>query len=294
MKLAEQETSERGAFLDAIEELLRPLMPVVLSYGVTPSDVGQVLKTLYLETLTDRLREQGRPPSAARLALMAGLTRGEVEALLARQAQRHQQRNRSTHKLDQLSGLLAMWHDDSRFGTPYGAPLDLSLQPERNFKTFKELIDAVTPGSDQNLVLDELAAAGCVEVHANKFVRCISRTFVPSGVDVSRISRLGRYVGALNSNFAHNLLRKPDQPAYFERVLTTVEPVASAFREKVLGYLHSTALPFLEQMDRWIEAEETDAHDPAGMRCGVCMFFFEERAAANANTDVANQAANAN
>src|SRR5665213_1240170 len=112
-------------------------MPVVLSYGVTPSDVGQVLKTLYLETLTDRLREQGRPPSAARLALMAGLTRGEVEALLARQAQRHQQRNRSTHKLDQLSGLLAMWHDDSRFGTPYGAPLDLSLQPERNFKTFK-------------------------------------------------------------------------------------------------------------------------------------------------------------
>jgi hypothetical protein len=292
VNLADQETSERGAFLDAIEELLRPLMPVVLSYGVTPSDAGQVLKTLYLETLTDRLREQGRPPSAARLALMAGLTRGEVEALLARQSQRHQQRNRSTHKLDELSGLLAMWHDDPRFGTPYGAPLDLSLQPERNFKTFKELVDAGAPGSDQNLVLDELAAAGCVEVHANKFVRCISRTFVPSGVDVSRISRLGRYVGALNSNFAHNLLRKPDQPAYFERVLTTVEPVTPAFREKVLGHLHSTALPFLEQMDRWLEAEETDAHDSAGMRCGVCMFFFEERAAAN--TDVAKQAANSN
>jgi hypothetical protein len=289
---ADHETSERGAFLDAIEELLRPLMPVVLSYGVTPNDVGQVLKTLYLETLTERLREQGRPPSAARLALMAGLNRGEVEALLARQAQRHQQRNRSTHKLDQLSGLLAMWHDDSRFGTPYGAPLDLSLQPERNFKTFKELIDAGAPGSDQSLVLDELAAAGCVEIHANKFVRCISRTFVPSGVDVSRIARLGRYVGAMNSNFAHNLLRKPDQPAYFERVVTTVDPVASAFRDKVLSYLHTAALPFLEQMDRWLESEETDSHDPAGMRCGVCMFFFEERPAAN--NDAAKQVANAN
>jgi Family of unknown function (DUF6502) len=288
---SEQEASERGAFLDAIEELLRPLMPVVLSYGVTPNDVGQVLRTLYLETLAARLREQGRPPSVSRLALMAGLTRGEVEALLARQTQRHQQRNRSTHKLDQLSGLLAMWHDDSRFGTPYGAPLDLSLQPERNFKTFKELIDAGAPGSDPSLVLDELLAAGCVEVHANKFVRCISRTYVPSGVDVSRIARLGRYVGALNSNFAHNLLRKPDQPAYFERVLTTVEPVAPAFREKVLGHLHSVALPFLEQMDRWLEAEETEARDPAGMRCGVCMFFFEERPAASngdANLPLAN------
>jgi hypothetical protein len=288
---ADQETSERGAFLDAIEELLRPLMPVVLSYGVTPNDVGQVLKTLYLETLAARLREQGRPPSAARLALMAGLTRGEVEALLARQTLRHQQRNRSTHKLDELSGLLAMWHDDSRFGTPYGAPLDLSLQTERNFKTFKELIDAGAPGSDQSLVLDELLAAGCVEVHANKFVRCISRTFVPSGVDVSRISRLGRYVGALNSNFAHNLLRKADQPAYFERVVTTVEPVTPVFRERVLSHLHSTALPFLEQMDRWLEAEEADARDPAGMRCGVCMFFFEEQPVSN--SDFAKQMASA-
>jgi hypothetical protein len=289
---SDQETSERGAFLDAIEELLRPLMPIVFSYGVTPNDIGGVLKTLYLEALAARLRDQGRPPTTARLALMGGLTRGEVEALLARQAQRHQQRNRSTHKLDQLSGLLAMWHDDSRFGTPYGAPLDLSLQPERSFKTFKELVDAGAPGSDQSLVLDELLAAGCVEVHANKFVRCISRTFVPSGVDVSRIARLGRYVGALNSNFAHNLLRRPDQPAYFERALTTTEPVSSAFRERVRNHLYSTAMPLLEQMDRWVEAEETDARDPAGMRCGVCIFFFEERPASN--SDVVEQVANAN
>ncbi len=292
MSVSDQETSERGAFLDAIEELLRPLMPIVFSYGVTPNDIGGVLKTLYLEALAARLREQGRPPTTARLALMGGLTRGEVEALLARQAQRHQQRNRSTHKLDQLSGLLAMWHDDSRFGTPYGAPLDLSLQPERSFKTFKELVDAGAPGSDQSLVLDELLAAGCVEVHANKFVRCISRTFVPSGVDVSRIARLGRYVGALNSNFAHNLLRRPDQPAYFERALTTTETVSSAFRERVRNHLYSTAMPLLEQMDRWVEAEETDARDPAGMRCGVCIFFFEERPASN--SDVVEQVANAN
>ena len=292
MGSTDEEASERGAFLDAIEELLRPLMPVVFSYGVTPNDVGGVLRTLYIETLAARLREQGRPPTAARLALMGGLTRGEVEALLARQAQRRQQRNRSTHKLDQLSGLLAMWHDDSRFGTPYGAPLDLSLQPERSFKTFKELVDAGAPGSDQSLVIDELLAAGCVEVHANKFVRCISRTFVPSGVDVSRIARLGRYVGALNSNFAHNLLRKADEPSYFERALTTTEPVSYAFRQKVLSHLHSTAMPFLEQMDRWVEAEETDARDPDGMRCGVCIFFFEERPASN--SDIAEQVANTN
>jgi hypothetical protein len=100
-------------------------------------------------------------------------------------------------------------------------------------------------------------------------------------------------VGALNSNFAHNLLRKPDQPAYFERVLTTVEPVAPSFRERVLSHLHTTALPFLEQMDRWLEAEEAEARDSAGMRCGVCMFFFEERPASSSNNENAVAIANA-
>jgi hypothetical protein len=51
-------------------------------------------------------------------------------------------------------------------------------------------------------------------------------------------------------------------------------------------------MPLLEQMDRWVEAEETDARDPAGMRCGVCIFFFEERPASN--SDVVEQVANAN
>jgi hypothetical protein len=273
---ADQEGSERGAFLDALEVLLKPLMPLALRYDVSPGDVGQVLKTLYVETLAVRLQEQGRPASAARLALLAGLPRSEVDALFARQAERHLQRNRDTKKLDELSGLLATWHDDSRFATPYGAPLDLSLQPERNFKTFSELIDVGAKGSDANLVLDELLAAGCLEVHANKFVRCISRTYVPSGIDVSRIARMGRYVGALSANFSHNLLRAPDESPYFERVLSTNEPVTAEFRERVLRHLNTTALPFLEQLDRWLEADEGNSRDPRGMRCGVCMFFFEE------------------
>jgi len=135
----EPERQERGAFLDAIEGVLKPLMPVVLSYGVGPSDIGQVLKTLYIETLSTRLKDQGRQPTVARLALMAGLNRSEVERLLEAQSERRRLRNQSTAKLDQLSQLLALWHDDSRFSTPYGAPLDLSLEPERNFKTFAEL-----------------------------------------------------------------------------------------------------------------------------------------------------------
>ena len=268
---------EGGAFLDAIEALLRPLMPVVFTYGVTAQDIGEIFRTLYLETLAEKLKEQGRPATNPRLALMAGLNRGEVEALLSRRAARRRMRARSTRKLDELTKVLSTWHDDTRFSTPYGAPLDLSLKAERGFKTFNELIEGAAATSDAGLILDELLAAGCVEVHVEKFVRCVSRVFIPTGVDTFQIARMGRYVGALIDNFVHNLMRKADEPSYYEVVASTSGPVKREFRDAILKYLHTRLQPVLEDMDRWRESQEVTYRDVNGMRFGVGTFFFEER-----------------
>lgn len=273
----EQSAAERGAFLDAIETLLRPLMPVVLSYGVTEQDIAEVFRSLYLETLSEKLKQQGRPPTVARLALMTGLTRAEVERLRILQTEKRQLRNRSTKKLDQFARLLAIWHDDSRFSTPYGAPLDLSLQPERGFRTFTEIVESAGAGNDPSLVLDELLAAGCVEVHAEKFVRCINRVYIPTGIDISRIVRLGQYVAAMNATMAHNLLRSPSEPSYYERALVTGGGVTREFRDLALQYLNTALQTFIEQVDRWWESKEEEFRDPRGARYGLCAFFYEEQ-----------------
>lgn len=268
---------EGGAFLDAIEALLRPLMPIVFSYGVTAQDIGEIFRTLYLETLAEKLKGQGLPATAARLALMAGLSRGEVEALLSRRTAKRLLRTRSSRKLDELSKVLMCWHDDSRFSTPYGAPLDLSLRPERGFRTFGELIEATGATSDPTLILDELLAASCVEVHVEKFVRCVNRVFIPAGVDTFQIARMGRYVGALINNFVHNLLREPDEPSYYEVAALTSGPVKREFREAILKYIHTRLQPVLEELDRWLESQGTENADPNGVRFGIGAFFFEEK-----------------
>jgi hypothetical protein len=252
-------------------------MPVVFSYGVTAQDIGEIFRTLYIETLAEKLKEQGRPATAPRLALMAGLNRGEVEALLSRRAERRRVRVRSSRKLDELTKVLSTWHDDTKFSTPYGAPLDLSLRPERGFRTFNELVEVSGATSDVGLILDELLAAGCVEVHVEKFVRCVSRVFIPAGVDVFQIARMGRYVGALIGNFAHNLLRQSDEPSYYEVVVSTNGPVKREFRETILKYLHTRLQPVLEDMDRWLESQEAEYRDGHGVRFGLGSFFFEER-----------------
>ena len=236
--------AERTALLESIEELLQPLMRSVLKFGLSHADLVEVVRGLYISAVRDQLVEQCRPITVARLALMAGVTRGEAENIIENKKRRRLARVENTSRVDLLSLLLTIWHDDSRFSTPYGAPLDLSLSPERSFKTFDELLAASTIGLDREAVLDELVAAGCIEIHEDKFVRCLNRTFIPTGVDVSGISHLGRFVGALNATIAHNLLRTSEQPSYFERIFVSDSLVSLEYRDQFLGFFGKKAKCF--------------------------------------------------
>ena len=233
----------------------------------------------------DQLVEQSRPLTVARLALMAGVTRGEAENIIENKKLRRLARVESTNRVDLLSLLLTIWHDDSRFSTPYGAPLDLSLSPERSFKTFDELLAASTIGLDREAVLDELVAAGCIEIHEDKFVRCLNRTFIPTGVDVSGIARLGRFVGALNATIAHNLLRTSDEPSYFERIFVSDSPVNLEYRDELLGFLREEGQVFLDKLCRWSIEKEEPYRDLNGKRYGVGIYFYEDTKSAAAASD---------
>jgi hypothetical protein len=251
-------------------------MRSVLKLGLTHADLVQVVRGLYITAIRDQLVQQDRPVTAARLALMTGVTRGEAEHIIEYRARRRAARVQNTNRVDRLSLLLTIWHDDSRFSTPYGAPVDLSLVPDGKFKTFDDLFSAAPMDIDRDTALDALVASGCVEVHDGKFVRCVNRTFIPAGVDVSGISRLGRFVGALNSTFVHNLLRRADEPSYFERVFVSDAAVSAEYRDQLLGKLREEGQSFLDKLCRWSAEKEESLRDPAGKRYGVGLYFYED------------------
>jgi hypothetical protein len=126
--------------------------------------------------------------------------------------------------------------------------------------------------------LDELVTAGCIEIHEDKFVRCINRTFIPSGVDVSGISRLGRFVGALNATITHNLLRTTDEPSYFERIFVSDAAVSAEYRDQLLGFLREEGQVFLDKLNRWSVEKEDSLKDADGRRYGVGVYFYEDTA----------------
>ena len=277
MDLNLAEGDERTALLEAIEESLRPLMRVAFEYGVTYQDLVEVVRALFIFTQKEHQESEGRSTSASHLGLLTGVTRGEVIRAISSREERNTLRSLTAKRMHQLSQLLSVWHDDPQFSTPYGAPLDLSLAPEGSFRLFDDLISVSATELDRDTAIEALRATGCVEVHAEKFVRCTTRRLLVAGKDLSRISRIGRVGAALHSNFVYNLLREPGEPGYFERTMVADFSLNVVGRNAMLAHLRVDGEDFIDSLDKWVTKKAVEHIQPEGRRYGVTTFFFEDK-----------------
>jgi hypothetical protein len=266
---------ERTVFLEAMEESLRPLMRAAFAYGVSYQDLLEVVRALYIFTIRERHEAQGRQVTEARLGLTAGVTRGEVVKLVERRKERDEQRALAARHFDQLSQFLGKWHDDPQFSTPYGAPLDLSLRPEGTFRTLDQLIVASGISLDREAIISNLVLAGCIEVRAKRFVRCVSRNLNPNRADVARILHVGRMMAAHNATLVRNLFANESEVAFFESTTLSDFPLSIQGRDKFLSHLRADGTEFANELDRWVLGKQDELEDASGRRYGVSLFFFE-------------------
>lgn len=265
---------QSAAVIDAIEAALRPLMPLFRNFGVTHHDLSQMLARLFVYDTAEILQKEGRPTTTGRLALMTGLTRAETEKHLADRSIAVHRRSVKASALMTPAAVLTAWNTDARFSTPYGVALDLSLNSLGRQRTFADLVMASAPGVDPESVLDQLLAAGCVEVHEQDFVRCTNRAYIPAGVSVERITRMGTALGSLAATLTRNLL-EDSQAVYVERAVQTDFPVSSEGRRAIREWLLADGTRFLETLDAWMTSSKTELEASTGQRVGVEFFMYD-------------------
>src|SRR2546421_1349196 len=278
-------SKEKEAVLNVFAALVRPLMRVAFEYGISAGEIAGVVRRAYIQALEARLQEQKRPITDARLAAVAGLPRSDVTALRDALRAGAPHSMRSTVSLDQITSFLTAWHTHSGFSGAYGLPLDLDLVPVPGSprRTFGELIAAACPGTDDDALLDELVAARSVEVIDGTTARCLSRAYVPPGADVTRIERMGRFLGVVTANFVHNLLRVGPEPIYFERAVVSDEVLSESGRDKFLALAGERGQELLAELDTFLTRLASSEQNESGRKYGVGIYFFEEEAAEKAD-----------
>ena len=245
---------QSAAVIDAIEAALRPLMPLFRNFGVTHHELAQMLARLFVYDTAEILQKEGRPTTTGRLALMTGLTRAETERHLADRRVAVHRRSQKASALMTPAAVLTAWNTDGRFSTPYGVALDLSLNSSGRQRTFDDLVMA-------------------------------NRAYIPAGVSVERITRMGTALGSLAATLTRNLLEEA-QAVYVERAVQTDFPVSSEGRRAIREWLLVDGTRFLETLDAWMTSSKTDLEASSGQRVGVEFFMYDAPAEASASTDV--------
>jgi hypothetical protein len=271
-------TREKEAVLSVFAGLVQPLMRVAFEFGISAGEIAGVVRRVYIQALEARLCEQKRPTTDARLAVVSGLAKSDVSALREASRLGAPHSLRSSVSLDQVANLLTVWHTQPGFSGAYGLALELDLQPTQGSprRSFRELVGAACRGVDEDSLLDELVAAGSVEVIDGTTVRCLSRAYLPQGADVKRIERMGRFLASVAGSFVHNVLRLNADPVYFERAVTSDEPLTENGRDKFLSLTGERGQELLAELDTFLSRQVASERSDSGKRYGVGIYFFEQ------------------
>jgi hypothetical protein len=251
-----------------------------LERGISAREISDSVRRAYVQVLEGRMAGQDRQLSDARLALVAGLTRSEVQ--LFRDPRRGASSSAGTIKdFRRVARLLTFWHTHPRFSGAYGLALDLDLDTsnDQSHRTFAELVEIAVPGADPDALLDELIAMNSAEIVDQKTLRCRARAAVwPSSddVSVSQIDRATKCLEAAASSFAHNLLHETGGDKYFERMVVSNHALSKRNRDEFLAVAQSRGDSYVTELDSWITKHTEPDESDAARRYGVGVYFFEE------------------
>jgi hypothetical protein len=258
----------------ALAKLLRPLIRLLLKHSFPYSAFESIAKRVYVETAMADFALPGKKPSISRAAILTGLTRKDVNLLLAEPSSRA---DRATGYYNRAARVLTAWVREPRFAGLGESPQPLSIDGPDGFGELVRLHGGDVP---TRAVLDELQRVGAVQVLADGRVALRQRAYVPQDSMVQKLGILGTDVGELIETITHNIEHGATDARYQRKVMHVGIPVDAlpAFRE--MSARQSQAL--LEDLDAWLTEHDIEHLPDTGLppgdtaRVGVGIHYFEQ------------------
>ena len=263
------------ALYRAISHLLRPLIRLLLRHSVSFSAFAELAKRAYVDVAISDFGIRGKKPSMSRVSILSGLTRKDVQRLLAAPAEAAVAEGEHYNR---AARVLTAWARDPDFCDKRGEPLALPVDGATS--SFAALVKRHSGDMPARAVLDELLRVGAVRRRGDDSLELVARAFVPQRSAVDKLGILGADVADLIQTIDHNIEHGAAEPRFQRKVMYHSMPadVLPEFRE--LSAAQAQLL--LEQLDKWLAAHDID--DPgdgpaaARRRVGMGVFYFEDAA----------------
>ena len=259
----------------AISRMLRPLFRMLLRSGVSFGAFEELAKRIYVDVALNDFSIPGKKPSISRASILSGLTRKEVQRLVALSAQAAATGDEVGDRYNRAARVLTGWVRDHDFHDADGRPRPLEVEGAAGFAVLVRRYSGDMPA---RAVLDELVRAGSVARMEDGRVQLLTPAYVPRSDGIAKMHILGTDVADLITTIDHNLQDKVDEPWFQRKVMYDSLPADALPAFRKLGAAQAQAM--LEKLDRWLAAHDVDnppdRPDAPRARAGLGIYYFEE------------------
>jgi hypothetical protein len=254
--------------------LLRPLVRILLRNNVSHRTFAELAKLVYVEVANAEFGIAGKKQTISRIAILSGLTRKEVQRLLAQPPDTESVTEEEYHR---ASRVITGWVRDPDFGDGKGHPHPLRMEGKR--ASFGTLVKRYSGDIPVRAMLDELLRVGAVKQLKDGRICLLSRGYIPQKCSVEKLQVLGSDTADLITTIDHNVYQKPSKPRFQRKVMYDNVPIEAAREFQILAAAQGQEL--LEAIDRWLSHRDRDVN-PASkgtgrVRVGLGIYHFEEQ-----------------
>jgi Family of unknown function (DUF6502) len=264
--------SPSQALSDATHKLLVPLVRIFLRNGKAAKSLYDLVKQVYVDLAKEEFGIGGKKATVSRIAILTGLTRKEVQALLAQPTKGD---SSAESEYNRAARVIAGWLKDSRFSDGRGHPAPLPFEGKRG--SFAALVKLYSGDIPVRAMLDELLYAGAVRQLKDERICLCARGYIPQKSTPEKLHILGTDTADLIATIDHNVYVAPHKPRFQRTVMYDNIPIEAAREFHAIAAARGQEL--LEALDRWLSNHDRDVNPTSKgsgrVRTGLGIYHFE-------------------
>ncbi len=265
----------RQKVLSSFQLVLRPIVKILLRYGIGFNEFAEAVKTAFVDVATTEFGIRGRPTNISRVAVMSGLTRKEVRRL----------RNKIESggsdlavRTTPISEIVTRWHSEESFINRDGLPLVLPFAGTDI--SFTELVRRFGGDVPPGAMRTELKRMNLVEERPDGSLEIKSRFGAPLDSTDNLITGLVHLVYPCLSTVCLNSdpeIGPREGSAQFTAYSTAISN-SDRKRLRRISYdrLSETAVSFDDLFATHEAMSQVDSNSDEHPVVSVGLFFFEE------------------
>src|SRR4029079_233803 len=258
----------------AIRKLLPPLVRILLRNGMSAKCFYEITKDTYVTVARNEFGIGKKQATISRIAILTGLTRKEVQALLDMPVQ---SADRYGDEYNRAARGISGWVRGPGCGDVSAHPRPLRMGGRR--QSFSALVKRYSGDIPVRAMLDELVRVGAVKQLKDGRIGVAVRGYIPQKGADQKLAVLGQDTADLIATIDHNIYGNPSGPRVQRKVVYDNVPAESAQAFQVVAQARTQEM--LESLDRWLSHRDRDVNPTVKgkgrLRVGLGVYHFEER-----------------